>query len=159
MGAGFNLLQRLVRNDAIKIDVSDIYNRRVFLLACASYFGGMLFGIDTGIISRVITLPASRQAFGYVKCGKQVSDLAIANLSANIVSVVQALAFAGAILATPVVQKWGRKPALLIAAIFAALGGVLQAVASGEIACLSVGRFVMLLCSRILTSLRTFLVQ
>lgn len=58
MGVGITILHKLVRNDAMKIDPPEIYNLRVFLLACASCFGGTLFGMDIGIIGGVITLPS-----------------------------------------------------------------------------------------------------
>lgn len=53
--------------------------------------------MDIGIIGGVITLPAFEDAFGYAKLGKKGAALADANLSANIVSVMQAGAFAGAL--------------------------------------------------------------
>lgn len=65
-----------------------------------------------------------------------------ANLSANLVTVMQAGAFAGALLAIPLASKLGRKPSLLIVAIFAFIGGLLQAFSYGYFACFYVGRFV-----------------
>ncbi|CAK4034629.1 MFS quinate transporter [Lecanosticta acicola] len=133
------ILNKLVRNDAMKVDPPEIYNWRVLLLACASCFGGTLFGMDIGIIGGVITLPSFKNAFGYEGEG---AALANANLSADIVSVMQCGAFLGALLANPLADKWGRKPGLLGAATFAGLGGMMQAAASGNIGCLYAGRFV-----------------
>ncbi|KAK4500602.1 hypothetical protein PRZ48_008791 [Zasmidium cellare] len=141
-GAGYRILTRIVRNDAMKVDPPEIYNLRVFLLACASCFGGTLFGMDIGIIGGVITLPTFENAFGYSKLGKADAKLADANLSANIVSVMQCGAFLGALVANPCSDKWGRKPGLLGAAILAALGGMMQAASSGNLGCLYAGRFV-----------------
>ena len=50
------ILERIVRNDAMKVDPPEVYNWRVFLLACAACFGGTLFGMDIGIIGGVITM-------------------------------------------------------------------------------------------------------
>ena len=61
MGIGIRILRTLVRNDAMKIDPEEIYNWRVLLLACASCFGGTLFGIDIGIIGGVLTLPSFQE--------------------------------------------------------------------------------------------------
>lgn len=61
MGTGYNILAKLVRNDAMKVDPPEIYNLRVLLLACASCFGGTLFGMDIGIIGGVITVPAFKK--------------------------------------------------------------------------------------------------
>ncbi|KAK5172042.1 uncharacterized protein LTR77_003679 [Saxophila tyrrhenica] len=50
------LLTLLVHNDAIKTDPKEIYGWRVYALACSACFGGMLFGMETGIIGGVLTL-------------------------------------------------------------------------------------------------------
>lgn len=92
--------------------------------------------MDIGIIGGVLTLPAFQKEFGISSKDK----IGQANLSANIVSVMQAGAFAGALLANPIADKWGRKPGLLVAGAFAAIGGAMQAGSSGAIACLYVGR-------------------
>jgi len=42
------LLQKVVRNEAMKSDPPEIYGWRVFMLACSACFGGMLFGWDIG---------------------------------------------------------------------------------------------------------------
>jgi MFS family permease len=55
---------------------------------------------------------------------------------------MQAGAFAGALLANPIADKWGRKPGLLVAAFFAAIGGMMQAAFEGKLAVLYVGRFI-----------------
>ncbi|KAL9077908.1 MAG: hypothetical protein Q9157_003175 [Trypethelium eluteriae] len=104
-------LQTFVRNDAMKTDPPEIYNWRVFLLACA---------------------------LGDAKAVK----LADANLSANIVSVMQAGAFAGALAANPIADKWGRKPGLLVAAVLAGIGGMMQAASSGNLGALYTGRLI-----------------
>ena len=92
--------------------------------------------MDIGIIGGVLTLPAFKKEFGI----SHLSKLGASNLSANIVSVMQAGAFAGALIANPISDKLGRKPALLIAAFFAGAGAIMQAASSGAIACLYVGR-------------------
>ena len=55
---------------------------------------------------------------------------------------MQAGAFLGALLANPVADKWGRKPGLLTAALFAAIGGMMQAASSGNLGALYAGRFI-----------------
>ena len=55
---------------------------------------------------------------------------------------MQAGAFAGALIAFPIADKYGRKPGLLIAAFFAAIGGMMQAASSGNIGCLYAGRLI-----------------
>lgn len=51
------LIQRIVRNDAMKKDPPEIYGWRCYALACSACFGGMLFGMDIGVIGGVLTLP------------------------------------------------------------------------------------------------------
>lgn len=55
---GRSLIQRLVHNNAVKEDPPEIYGWRVFALACSACFGGMLFGMDMGIIGGVLELDA-----------------------------------------------------------------------------------------------------
>lgn len=58
MGLGAKILSVAVRNESMKLDPPEIYGWRVFALACSACFGGMLFGMDVGIIGGVLTLPA-----------------------------------------------------------------------------------------------------
>ena len=56
MGRGFyRFLQLVVHNESMKTDPPEIYGWRVFALACASCFGGMLFGWDIGAIGGILT--------------------------------------------------------------------------------------------------------
>lgn len=80
------------------------------------------------------------RAFGFSDLGTDAAAKANANLSANIVSVMQAGAFFGALFAYPLADKFGRKPGLLGAAVLAAIGGLLQAVSFGHLEPLYVGR-------------------
>jgi MFS family permease len=69
-----------------------------------------------------------------------VSKLAASNLSANLVSVMQAGAFAGALIALPFAETIGRKPSMMIVSVFAFIGGFLQAFSYGHLACFYIGR-------------------
>lgn len=93
--------------------------------------------MDIGIIGGVLTLPAFEKEFGISSKNK----IGQANLSANIVSVMQAGAFAGALIANPVADRFGRRPGLICAASFCAVGAAMQAGSTGAIACLYVGRY------------------
>jgi MFS family permease len=57
-----------------------------------------------------------------------------ANLSANIVSTLQAGCFLGAIISAPIADKWGRRPILLWAALISIVGVAFQAGAAGHLA-------------------------
>ncbi|EPS41924.1 hypothetical protein H072_4112 [Dactylellina haptotyla CBS 200.50] len=103
-------LRKIVKNDSMVTDPTEVYNWRVYLLACASCFGGMLFGMDIGVIGGVLQMDSFKSAFGTDKLNK--SDLA--NTNANIVSCLQGGCFFGSLIAPWFADKFGRKPALLI---------------------------------------------
>jgi MFS family permease len=88
---------------------------------------------------------AFRQAILTIKCStyglEDASKVTQANLSANIVSTLQAGCFFGALFASPIAEKWGRKKALLSAAVVAVLGIVMQCSASGHLEAMYIGRY------------------
>lgn len=59
--ATMGIVDKLVHNDAVKQDPKEIYGWRVYLLACSACFGGMLFGVDSGIIGGVLTLDSFKE--------------------------------------------------------------------------------------------------
>jgi MFS family permease len=67
-------------------------------------------------------------------------DKELANLSSNIVSVIQAGAFAGCIIAMWLANQIGRRLSLITASVFVFVGVALQAAASGHIAAMYTGR-------------------
>ncbi|KAL1643102.1 hypothetical protein SLS58_005071 [Diplodia intermedia] len=133
-----NFLQRVVHNDAMKSDPTEIYGWRVYMLACSACFGGMLFGMDIGIIGGVLELPAFQSEYGLAHLDKA----GIANLSANIVSTLQAGCFAACFVTSWLADKYGRRASLLLAAAVAIVGCVMQAAGDGHLAVMYIGRFV-----------------
>jgi len=111
----------------MKQDPPEIYGWRVFVIAATACLGGILFGMDTGTMGGVLVLPAFKKEFGLDGLGKVES----ANLSANIVSALQAGCFLGAILAWPLADSIGRRTALITAAVIATAGTAMQAASSG----------------------------
>ena len=73
-------LELIIHNDAMKTDPKEIYGWRVYALACSACFGGMLFGMDSGIIGGVLKMEPFMASYGLDK----VEDVALANLQANI---------------------------------------------------------------------------
>jgi MFS family permease len=133
------LLQRIVRNEAMEKDPPEIYGWRVFVVAATACLGGMLFGMDTGTISGVLVLPAFKREFGLEHLGTVES----ANLSANIVSALQAGCFLGAIVSWPVADSIGRKSALIVAPVIATVGIAIQAGSSGFLEAVYAGRYIL----------------
>lgn len=76
--------------------------------------------------------------------------LAIANLKGNIVSVLQAGCFFGALAGFPIPDIIGRKWALVGSAVFVLVGVIMQAAASGHIEALYIGRLVAGMCDALL---------
>lgn len=90
-----------------------------------------------------LVVTGNRQANDLVCSRFGLTDLgptARANLSANLVTTMQAGAFAGALLANPIADRWGRKPCLFVVSILAFIGGLLQAFSYGHLACFYIGR-------------------
>ncbi|KAF2102989.1 general substrate transporter [Rhizodiscina lignyota] len=131
-------LQRIVKNESMKQDPPEIYGWRAFVLALSACFGGMLFGMDIGTIGGVLTLPAFEAKYGL----DGLSKSAQADLSANIASTLQAGCFFGALLASWVADKLGRRIGLMIAAVVTIVGVVIQAASSGSVPAMYIGRLV-----------------
>lgn len=102
-------------------------------------FGGMLFGVDSGIIGGVLTMEPFKEDYGL---DDESDKIKLANLKANIVTVLQCGCFVGALAAGYVADKLGRKPALLIAATLAIIGTIMQAASLGHLPVMYVGRFI-----------------
>ncbi|KAJ9626916.1 hypothetical protein H2203_003373 [Taxawa tesnikishii (nom. ined.)] len=132
------LLQRIVKNEAMKNDPPSIYGWRVYFLACSACFGGMLFGMDIGIIGGVLTLPAFKSEYGL----NNKSKVALADLNANIVSTLQCGCFVGALVASWTADRFGRRKALMFNAVITIIGCVFQAAGSGKLAVMFIGRFI-----------------
>lgn len=94
--------------------------------------------MDTGIIGGVLTLPDFKKEFGLDGFGSTTS----ANLSANLVSTMQAGAILGALGALPISEKLGRRPSLLITSVFAFAGGFIQAFSNGNFGTFYAGRVI-----------------
>ncbi|KAI4744197.1 general substrate transporter [Aureobasidium sp. EXF-12298] len=114
--------------------------RRAYILTAVTSFGGMLFGWDTGLIGGVLTMDSFKNSFDL-----NGDHAAYANLSGNIVSVLQAGCFIGAAASFWVSDTFGRKSALLYADIIFIIGSLLQtcsAIGNHSLAILYVGRVI-----------------
>jgi len=73
--------------------------------------------------------------------GLEADNVNTANLTGDIVATLQAGCFAGALAASPVTDKFGRKPVLMGAGITIIVGVILQAASTGHLPPIFVGRF------------------
>lgn len=100
-------------------------------------FGAMSFGWDSSVIGGVIELDPFKRDYGFSDNPKAKADLA-----ANIVSTLQAGCFLGAILASPLTDRFGRKWCLIGVSLVVLAGIVMQSAASGKLPPLYIGRFI-----------------
>lgn len=112
--------------------------RKAYTLTAIASFGGMLFGWDTGLIGGVLTMDAFQHSFNL---DKDSGDFK--NLQGNIVSVLQAGCFFGALASFYISDTFGRKWALIIADVIFIIGSLVQTlIFGGNLAQLYVGRVI-----------------
>ncbi|KAB8248178.1 hypothetical protein BDV35DRAFT_379219 [Aspergillus flavus] len=104
----------------------------ISLSACGA---SMLFGFDMGVIGGVLTMNSFKEQYGL----KGKEDTVLANLESNIVSVIQAGSFLGALVSTYVANAIGRRLSLILSALILFVGVAMQAGASGIIGVLFIG--------------------
>lgn len=110
----------------LKKELRDIIQyRNAYFLAFSATTGYVCFGWDIGLIGGVLALPSFQQYFGLLS----ESASARASLSANIVSVLQAGGFFGALFSSYFASRFGRKPALLASGVIYLIGSIIQSTA------------------------------
>ncbi|KAG2337459.1 general substrate transporter [Suillus weaverae] len=102
-----------------------IQYRNAYFLAFSATTGYVCFGWDIGLIGGVLALPSFQQYFGLLSEPASVR----ASLSANIVSVLQAGGFFGALFSTYFGSRFGRKPVLLASGVIYLVGSIIQSTA------------------------------
>lgn len=99
-------------------------NYHVYFIAFTAYWGIFLFGYDTGIAGGVVTQKTFQTAFS-------VKPSDVNTVSANVVSVLQAGAFFGALGSAPISSWLGRRYCNILFSLIFAVGAILQTVANG----------------------------
>ncbi|KAJ3920051.1 general substrate transporter [Lentinula edodes] len=106
-------------------------NIRVYWLAFIAYWGILLFGYDTwGFSGGVVGNLYFEETFGIANSTGTINTKKSDDVSSNVVSVLQAGAFFGALVSAPVSARFGRKWPLLIYTLIFALGAILTIVPS-----------------------------
>ncbi|KAJ6582333.1 general substrate transporter [Mycena capillaripes] len=108
-------------------------NIRVYWLAFVVYWGIILFGYDTGIAGGVVSAPFFLQEFGLLNSDGSLNKQRNADVSSNVVSVLQAGAFFGALGSAPISAKIGRRFTLLGYTLIFLIGAILTTVANGPV--------------------------
>ncbi|KAJ2915066.1 hypothetical protein MD484_g5344, partial [Candolleomyces efflorescens] len=106
-------------------------NIRVYWLAFIVYWGIVLFGYDTGIGGGVVSARYFQLTFGMIDADGVKDQKKINNVSGNVVAVLQAGAFFGALSSAPVSSKIGRKWTLFAFSVIFSVGAILTTIASG----------------------------
>ncbi|KAF9552160.1 general substrate transporter [Agrocybe pediades] len=111
-------------------------NIRVYWLAFVVYWGIVLFGYDTGVGGGVVSSKVFQNHFGFIGNTKKVNDI-----SSNVVSVLQAGAFFGALGSAPISSRIGRRYTLLAFSLIFVVGAILTTIA-GNLAEIYAGRVI-----------------
>lgn len=92
-------------------------------------FGGVLYGYDTGTIGDIIVMPYFLKLFstGYTVAG---SPAITASQSSEIVSILSAGTFFGALTASPTCDFIGRRFGLMVSCVVFTFGVILQTAAT-----------------------------
>lgn len=98
--------------------------RNAYALAASASLGSIFYGWDIGLIGGVLALQSFQEYFGL----DQKSDHERADLSGNIVSVLQAGCFFGALSTGYLSSKFGRKPSLILSGFIYIIGSVIQSI-------------------------------
>ncbi|KAN0078033.1 General substrate transporter [Tylopilus felleus] len=110
----------------------DFKNIRVYWLAFVSYWGIVLFGYDTGVAGGVVSQTYFEKHFGIIDSNGKVNKAMDVTLSSNVVSVLQAGAFFGALGSAPISALIGRRWSLVGFALVFSVGAILTTVAGGS---------------------------
>ncbi|KAG1896938.1 general substrate transporter [Suillus fuscotomentosus] len=107
-----------------KKELQDIiqYRNAYFVAFSAGVVGFTCFGWDVSLMGGMLALPSFQSYFGLLSD----SPSARASLSGNIVSVLQAGGFFGALSSTYFSSRFGRKPSLLASAVVFLIGITIQ---------------------------------
>ncbi|KAL6298145.1 general substrate transporter [Sparassis latifolia] len=114
------------------VRTNNFQNIRVYWLAFVVYWGILLFGYDTGIAGGVVSEKYFKEHFGLLNPDGSTNTPKSNAVSSNVVSVLQAGAFFGALGSAPLSAAIGRRWALLFFTVLFAVGAILQTVAGGS---------------------------
>ncbi|CAI7606843.1 uncharacterized protein N7487_005673 [Penicillium crustosum] len=117
-------------------------NSRVYVLATVAYTGSFLFGYDTGVMGSVLELPSFKADFGLQEGSSGFSNSKNAQVSSNVVSLLTAGCFFGAIFASFVNEKFGRRYSIMGFLSFFLIGSAVQTAAHKSLSYMYGGRVI-----------------
>lgn len=99
-------------------------HRHAYLIAASAAMGSIFYGWDIGLIGGVLVLPSFQRYFGL----DHMSASEKADLSGNIVSVLQGGCFFGALFTGYFSGRFGRKPTLIASGLIYLVGSLIQCI-------------------------------
>lgn len=117
-------------------------NRRVYLLTSVAYLGSLLFGYDTGVMGSVLALKSFKKDFGLPTDSSGFASAKNADVSSNVVSLLTAGCFFGAIFAAFLNEKFGRRYSLMLFSVVFLIGAAVQTAAHHNLGMIYGGRVV-----------------
>lgn len=117
-------------------------NYRVYILTSVAYLGSLLFGYDTGVMGSVLALQSFKKDFGLPTDTSGFASAKNAHVSSNVVSLLTAGCFFGAIFAAVLNDRLGRRYSLMIFTLVFLLGAAIQTGAHHNIGMIYGGRVV-----------------
>ncbi|KAK5135895.1 hypothetical protein LTR08_004545 [Meristemomyces frigidus] len=117
-------------------------NKRVYLLTAVAYMGSLLFGFDTGVMGSVLALDSFKKDFGLPIGKTGFASEKNAYISSNVVSLLTAGCFFGAIAAAFINEKIGRRFTLIAFVSVFLVGAAIQTAAHHEIGVIYGGRVI-----------------
>ncbi|KAG2132937.1 general substrate transporter [Suillus clintonianus] len=107
----------------LKKELEDIFQySNAYFLAFSATTGSVCFGWDITLMSGILVLPSFQKYFGLLS----ESASARASLSGNVISILQAGAFCGALSSSYFSSRFGRKRSLLASAVIFLVGNIIQ---------------------------------
>ncbi|KAF1947606.1 quinate permease [Clathrospora elynae] len=104
--------------------------------------GSLLFGYDTGVMGSVLALKAFKKDFGLPTDSSGFSSSRNASVSSNVVSLLTAGCFFGAIAAAFLNERFGRRYSLMFFSVIFLIGAAVQTAAHHEIGMIYGGRVI-----------------
>ncbi|OJJ60004.1 hypothetical protein ASPSYDRAFT_30822 [Aspergillus sydowii CBS 593.65] len=117
-------------------------NSRVYMLSAVAYMGSFLFGYDTGVMGSVLALDSFKKDFNIPTGSTGFASSENANISSNVVALLTAGCFFGAIAAAFANDKYGRRNSLLVLSVIFMVGAAVQTGGKGTIAYIYGGRVI-----------------
>lgn len=122
--------------------VSFFKNYRVYLLTSVAYMGSLLFGYDTGVMGSVLALSSFKHDFGLPVQSSGFASAKNAKVSSNVVSLLTAGCFFGAIAAAFLNDRFGRRYSLMGFSVIFLIGAAVQTAATHSIGQIYAGRVI-----------------